>query len=107
MSLLHHYYHPFFYNVHFTSPYDDVAPVFLQLTSIPARGENISQHNEMHRNNVTNQSIVTRSTDRSWVPILRDAVVDNPRWLEIRASVLFDSFEKRLYRRHGAFLLSH
>jgi len=65
MSLLHHYYHPFFYNVHFTSPYDDVAPVFLQLTSIPARGGHISQHNETHRNNVTNQSRVTRSTDRS------------------------------------------
>jgi len=55
----------FFYNVHFTSPYDDVAPVFLQLTSIPARGGNISQHNETHRNNVTNQSRITRSTDRS------------------------------------------
>lgn len=45
----------FFYNVlfFFTSPYDEVAPVFLQLTSIPARGGNVSQHNETARTETT------------------------------------------------------
>lgn len=44
-SPLHHYYQPaflrYFFLLHRT---DDVAPVFLRLTSIPARGGNISRH---------------------------------------------------------------
>lgn len=53
----------------------------------------VAQRNGAHRNNITNQSGVTRCTDRSWLSILRDTV-DSPRWLETRASVLFFSFEK-------------